>query len=137
MPPEISAAPTPDPIRTTTTFPRPAARAEPQLGLAHGLGAVLEPQRQVGVRPQQPLKRDRVPAVGLAVHEYFGALLDEPRHPDSDPEDRGGVHPAVGEYRVQPGHDALHDDVHLMLGGVERVHRLRPRASSPGRTAPP
>lgn len=61
------------------------------------------------------------------MHENFGALLDEPRHPDSDTEDRGGVYSSVGEYRVQPGHDALHDGVHVMLGGVERVLRLRPR----------
>src|SRR6201992_2514918 len=45
--------------------PAPLARAEPQLGLAQGVRAVLDEQRQVGAGPQQPLQRHRVPAVGL------------------------------------------------------------------------
>ena len=71
---------------------RAPGRAEPQLGLAHVLGAVLEPQRQASVRPHQPLKRYRVPAIGLAVHENFGALLDEPRTAHPDTEDADGVY---------------------------------------------
>jgi hypothetical protein len=60
------------------------------------------------------------------MHEDLGAVLDDPRHPDTDAEDRGGVHSPVGEHRAQPGRDGTDGVVHLMLGGVERVLRLRP-----------
>jgi len=60
------------------------------------------------------------------VHEHLGSLLDDPRHADADPEDGRAVNLAVGEYRVQPGHDLPDDHVHVMLGGADkRVLRLR------------
>jgi hypothetical protein len=60
------------------------------------------------------------------MHEDLGTVLDDPRHPDSDTEDRGGVHSPIGEYRAQPGRDVPYDGVHIVLGGIQRVLRLRP-----------
>ena len=70
---------------------------------------------------QQPLQRHCVPSVSLAVHEDLGTLLDDPRNPDSDAEDRRGVDSPVGEHRGQAGRDVPDDLVHLVLGGVEWV----------------
>jgi hypothetical protein len=59
------------------------------------------------------------------MNEDIGVLLDDARHADPDPEDRRGVDSPLGEHRVQPGRDVPDDHVHLVLGGVERVLRLR------------
>ena len=75
---------------------------------------------------QQPLQRHCVPSVSLAVHEDLGTLLDDPRNPDSDAEDRRRVDSPIREHRSQAGGDVPDDLIHLMLGGVEWVLRFRP-----------
>ncbi len=69
-----------------------ASGPEPHLGLAQGLGAVVDEVRdlvgQPGRRAEQPFQRDRVPADGLAVHDGapVRGVLDDAGNADADAE---------------------------------------------------
>ncbi len=98
-----------------------APRTEPQLGLTHCLGPVVDVERQVSAFPQQPFKRYRFPAICLPVHNRLCSLLNDARHADARADDGRGIDATVGQHRGQPGQDPLDDRIDTVFPWIKRV----------------
>ena len=103
-------------------MPRAPAGAEPHLGLALGLGPVVDEQRQLGAPgPEQVGERYRVPADGLGVHQYLVALLDRARYADARAEHAGLLDAGPGDHLAQPGGDQVGDRDRVGVAQVQDV----------------
>ncbi|GDY47101.1 hypothetical protein SANT12839_079830 [Streptomyces antimycoticus] len=80
-----------------------ASGAEPHLGPAHGLGAVVDVQGQRGAGAQQPLQGEGVPAGG--------------RYADADAEDVPLGDPGFLDDGVETGQDVADDGFGVALAG--------------------